>query len=132
MYLYLYILPKVYSTSAFWYKKYGNVIQFFFHFQIFLTLMSRTPPTEGGTISDGVKTYLLKIAKLTYLMCIQEPPMLLEWVRFGDILDPEKFKPYTSSGNSIVGTVWPVVLLHANGPVMSRGVVDMMISQSYR
>ena len=91
--------------------------------------MSRTPAVEGGTISDGVKAYLLKVVELTYLMCIQEPPLHLEWVRFGDIFDPEKFKPYASTGNKIVGTVWPVVLLHANGPVMSRGVVDMMTSQ---
>ena len=91
--------------------------------------MSRTPPTEGGTISEGVRKYLLKVVELTYLMCIQEPPMHLEWVRFGDTLDPEKFKPYTDAGNKIVGTVWPVVMLHAEGPVMSRGIVDMMTSQ---
>ena len=52
--------------------------------------------------------------------------MLLEWVRFGDSLDPEKFKPYTESGTKIVGTIWPAVLLHEDGPVMSRGIADVM------
>ena len=93
--------------------------------------MSRSPPTEGGTISDGVRLYLLKVVELTYLMCIQEPPMHLEWVRFGDILDSDKFKPYTDAGTKIVGTIWPAVLLHENGSVMSRGVVDVMRSQHY-
>lgn len=93
--------------------------------------MSRTPPIEGGSLSDGVRSYILKLVEFTYLMCIQEPPMHLEWVRFGDTLDTEKFKPYTDSGNKVVGTIWPVVLLHENGPVMSRGIADVMTSQRY-
>lgn len=55
--------------------------------------------------------------------------MHLEWVRFGDILDEEKYKPYKGDGTKIVGTIWPVVLRHKGGPVMSRGIVDVMFSQ---
>ena len=55
--------------------------------------------------------------------------MCLEWVRFGDILDTEKYKTYSGEGSTIVGTIWPVVLRHKGGPVMSRGVVDVMYSQ---
>lgn len=55
--------------------------------------------------------------------------MHLEWVRFGDVLDNDKFKPYKGEGTQIVGTVWPVVLRHKGGPVMSRGVVDIMKSK---
>ncbi|XP_045204351.2 uncharacterized protein LOC123557132 [Mercenaria mercenaria] len=97
--------------------------------QIFQTLMARSPPEKGGTLTDGVKKYIRKVVEQTYLMCIQEPPMHLEWVRFGDILDTEKYKPYKGEGNQIVGTIWPVVLRHKGGPVMSRGIVDVMFSQ---
>ncbi|XP_052794067.1 uncharacterized protein LOC128227497 [Mya arenaria] len=94
--------------------------------QIFMTLMTRSPPLKGATITDGVKKYLRKTVELAYLMCIQDPPMHLEWVRFGDVIDREKFKPYQSYGTKVVGTVWPAVLQYNGGPVMSRGVADVM------
>ena len=112
-------------------SKTGLLSMWLYLFQIFLTLMSRSPPTEGGTLSDGVRLYLQKVVELTYLMCIQEPPMILEWVRLGDSLDPEKFKPYTEAGSKIVGTIWPAVLLYENGQVMSRGIVDVMRKQTH-
>ncbi|XP_060604679.1 uncharacterized protein LOC132757418 [Ruditapes philippinarum] len=89
--------------------------------QIFITLMTRSPPQKGGTLTIGVKKYILKVVEQTYLMCIQ--------VRFGDILDTEKYKPYSGEGSTIVGTIWPVVLRHKGGPVMSRGIVDVMYGQ---
>ncbi|KAH3833565.1 uncharacterized protein LOC127880256 [Dreissena polymorpha] len=94
--------------------------------QIFMTLMTRTPPETGGTITDSVRRYILKTIEYTYLMCIQDPPMHLEWVRFGDTLDREKFKPFSGQGTKVVGTVWPVVLQYQGGPVMSRGVADVV------
>lgn len=39
-------------------------------------------------------------------------------------MDKEKYRPYTVEGTKVVGTVWPAVLRHEGGPVMSRGVVD--------
>lgn len=97
--------------------------------QIFLTLMTRTPPEKGGTVTDGLKKYILAVIEQVYLMCIQDPPMHLEWVRFGDMLDEEKYKAFKGEGTKVVGTIWPVVLRHKGGPVMSRGVADVMYGQ---
>ncbi|KAL4230983.1 hypothetical protein ACF0H5_011356 [Mactra antiquata] len=99
--------------------------------QIFLTLMNRNPPQKGTPLTDGVKKFLQKVVEQSYLMCIQEPPMHLEWVRLGDVLDPQMYKTLKGDGTRIVGTIWPVVLRHRGGPVMSRGIVDVMYGQTH-
>ena len=64
--------------------------------------------------------------KNKFVFYIQDPPVLLEWTRFGDTLDSDLFKPYTSRGSKVMGTIWPAVRHHQDGPVLSRGVADVM------
>jgi len=42
--------------------------------------MTRSPPTKGGVLSDGVRRYVSRVVELTYLMAIQVGVTILSWV----------------------------------------------------
>lgn len=62
--------------------------------------------------------------RLIWLMKIQEPPMKLLWQNTGDLHDKNNFTFYKKTGHTVLCTVWPAVLLHADGPLMSKGIVQ--------
>lgn len=59
-----------------------------------------------------------------WLMKVQCPPVALLWQKPGTPCDKNRFTFYTQRGTNVVQTVWPAVLLHENGPLMSKGVVQ--------
>jgi hypothetical protein len=54
-------------------------------------------------------------------MQFQDPPIALD---FTDENSSMKFKPYVTSGPEFVYVVWPAVLLHENGLLVSKGVAE--------
>jgi len=42
--------------------------------------MTRSPPTKGGVLSDGVRRYVSRVVELTYLMAIQVGVTIISWV----------------------------------------------------
>lgn len=54
-------------------------------------------------------------------MQCQDPPIVLDFTEENSAV---KFKPYTSPGQELVFVVWPAVLLHENGLLVSKGVAE--------
>lgn len=58
-------------------------------------------------------------------MCVQDPPVV-----FGPLpgpnaaFDKNEYKEYTQSGTRVDYLVWPVMLLHQDGPVLCKGVAQ--------
>ncbi|XP_061184514.1 uncharacterized protein LOC133192537 [Saccostrea echinata] len=61
--------------------------------------------------------------ELCWMMHVQDPPMVLD---FGssEIVDKNMFRLFTRSGEIVDFVVWPAVLLHENGPLVQKGVVQ--------
>ena len=58
-------------------------------------------------------------------MCVKDPPVVLDFnFKRGDLFDKDKLSAFTTSGDIVDYLVWPVMYLHENGPVMSKGVAQ--------
>lgn len=59
-------------------------------------------------------------------MAIQDPPIHMQWDFRNGIsqFDKDVLKSYTKSGNTVAYMVWPVLYLHANGPLLCKGVAQ--------
>ncbi|KAL3878886.1 hypothetical protein ACJMK2_031214 [Sinanodonta woodiana] len=81
------------------------------------------------SVNESKKLYLYteRCVELTWLMCIQDPPMYLY---LGQARTPHNdiFKPYRKSGKIVEYFVWPCLYLHEGGPLMSKGVAQMIDS----
>ena len=70
-----------------------------------------------------LSTYIKECSKICWLMLMKSPPLHLVFkseARF----DEAYFKQYTKSGKRVAYVVWPVVLLHEKGPLLSKGVAQ--------
>lgn len=84
---------------------------------------------EACKITSSAKeidTYVRKTIELVWMMKIQSPPMELEWKHEGDKCNKNRFTFYKRSGDTVKKTVWPALLLHKDGPLVSKGVVECM------
>ncbi|KAK3579950.1 hypothetical protein CHS0354_033468 [Potamilus streckersoni] len=74
---------------------------------------------------QDIEAYVQKCAQLCWLMRIQLPPIeLLFDIEPDGKFDHTYYKPYTTSGEKIAYPVWPAMLLHKDGPILSLGVVQ--------
>ncbi|KAL5011705.1 hypothetical protein ScPMuIL_010256 [Solemya velum] len=72
--------------------------------------------------SPHTRQYIGRCLELTWLMCIQDPPMYLHCnIQCGEPFDLKKFKPYTKSGKKMDFLVWPALCLEQpkDGVMMS-------------
>ncbi|XP_056012096.1 uncharacterized protein LOC125681059 isoform X2 [Ostrea edulis] len=69
--------------------------------------------------------YTVRCMQLCWMMAIQDPPMLLH---FGpaqnEDFDKNVFRLYTKQGNRVDFIVWPALVLHVNGPIVQKGVLQ--------
>ncbi|KAL3879741.1 hypothetical protein ACJMK2_032027 [Sinanodonta woodiana] len=70
-----------------------------------------------------VQNYCKLCIELTWLMCIQAPPIKLEFIPDNKAIS-KHFRHYTRSGDKVEFVVWPALFLHDNGPVLSKGVIQ--------
>ena len=71
------------------------------------------------------KTFVTKATALCWLMCIQDPPMVLCFTgQKGKKFDAKLFRHYTETGKYTDFVVWPALLLHEGGSLLSRGVAQ--------
>lgn len=56
-------------------------------------------------------------------MQIQDPPMYLQFDSTKNI-DKSLLRLFTKNGRSLDFVVWPALLLHENGPLVQKGVVQ--------
>jgi hypothetical protein len=80
---------------------------------------NRLPPSSRETDAFVAKTF-----DIVWLMKIQNPQMETQWQSEEEKCDKDKFTFYTKRGDIVSQTVWPAVLLHKNGPLMSKGILQ--------
>ena len=71
--------------------------------------------------SDKATAFIRKCIKLSWLMCVQDPPLVLSTetpIEFRTTL----FREYVTRGPYVAYVVWPILYLHEGGPVLSKGV----------
>lgn len=58
-------------------------------------------------------------------MSAQDPPVILDMAnQKGREFDGDRFRTYTKAGKIVDFVVWPPVVLHKDGPLLCKGVVQ--------
>lgn len=74
---------------------------------------------------DQCEQFVNKCVELCWLMAVSNPPVyMLGDLKSGELIDSNLFRHFTKSGDYSEYVVWPALLLHKNGPVMCKGVVQ--------
>lgn len=74
---------------------------------------------------SGEIKFLRKCSELFWFMYISDPQLVIECENLeGKVMDTNKFHKYDRTGTIIEFVVWPVLLLHQNGPVLAKGTVQ--------
>lgn len=69
-----------------------------------------------------IDKYIEILSEIIWYMVIQDPPMVLKFIRKGETMDKEgSFKPYSKTGSVAEVCVWPALLLHERGPMIAKG-----------
>ncbi|XP_052796281.1 uncharacterized protein LOC128228820 [Mya arenaria] len=70
---------------------------------------------------------------ICWLMLMHDPPVVIQKnVTKGSPFDKGSYKPYMTTGDKIDYVVWPALLLHEDGPVIAKGVVECFRSTAYK
>lgn len=65
--------------------------------------------------------------ELCWYMVIQDPVMCLDDdIEQGTLMDKNNYKEFTKSGDKVMFVVWPALYLHKDGPVLYKGVAQVM------
>lgn len=77
------------------------------------------------TTSEREKEFVRKCSELCWYMISADPPMVIEYENFENkLMDSNKFNKYNRTGTTVEYVVWPVLLLHKDGPVLAKGSVQ--------
>ncbi|XP_021352079.1 uncharacterized protein LOC110449501 isoform X2 [Mizuhopecten yessoensis] len=71
-----------------------------------------------------VYQYATQCARLTWLMNIQDPPLVLKWAKEGEPFQSQYFSEYTSRGTTVDFTAWPALLIQENGAILAKGIAQ--------
>lgn len=74
--------------------------------------------------SSFVEKFAMKCARLTWLMNVQDPPLVLKWAKEGESFDSKYFNEFTTSGDIVVFTSWPALLIQENGAILAKGTAQ--------
>ena len=77
--------------------------------------------TSSTGSNPYLRHYLDRCTELCWYTQIQDPPVVLD---FSTRQNKTDYRSYTRSGDSIEYIVWPVLLLHENGPILFKGVAQ--------
>lgn len=88
-------------------------------------LSKRVKP--GLDPSDGIDSFVKKTIELVWMMKIQDTPMVMFWARQNNKFDRNTCSEYTRKGDIIDYAIWPGILLHKDGPLVSKGIVQCKI-----
>lgn len=78
---------------------------------------------EPRQLPKPILAYIDACVEITWLMCIQDPPMVITWATEGEVINTNYYKLFQTSGSIVKTCVWPVLLLHNRGPIVSKGYV---------
>lgn len=77
-----------------------------------------------ASLNKEVKEYADRCAELSWLMNVQDPPLVLNFkARSGDPVDKKKFSVYTKNGSVVDFVVWPAVM-YENETLFRKGVLQ--------
>ncbi|XP_063413463.1 uncharacterized protein LOC134695910 [Mytilus trossulus] len=80
------------------------------------------------TTSGTKKEFVRKCSELCWYMVCSDPPMAIEYENIENkTMDSNKFNKYNRTGTIVEYVVWPVLLLHIDGPVLAKGSVQTNI-----
>ena len=72
--------------------------------------------------SEKIKSYNDKLLEVFWLMCVQEPPMSVQFTKEGDEVTGQ-YGFYEEDGQRVVMCVWPAVYSHKDGQLLAKGRV---------
>ncbi|XP_062613096.1 uncharacterized protein LOC134274867 [Saccostrea cucullata] len=78
---------------------------------------------EPRQLPKPILAYIDACIEITWLMCIQDPPMVITWATEGEAINKDYYKLYKTNGSIVKVSVWPVLFLHNRGPIVSKGYV---------
>lgn len=78
---------------------------------------------EPRQLPKPILEYVNACIEITWLMCIQDPPMVITWASERETINTNYYKCYKTSGNTVKLCVWPLLLLHSKGPTVSKGYI---------
>lgn len=78
---------------------------------------------EPRQLPKPILEYVDACIEITWLMCIQDPPMVITWASERETINTNYYKCYKTSGNIVKICVWPLLLLHSKGPIVSKGYI---------
>ncbi|KAL3878223.1 hypothetical protein ACJMK2_030590 [Sinanodonta woodiana] len=75
-----------------------------------------------------LRIYTKECFLLCWYMSIQDPPVVLvEVPTKGSRFDTNIYKHYINSGDTVDYVVWPALLLHKGGPLLTKGVAQPLV-----
>ncbi|KAL3878810.1 hypothetical protein ACJMK2_031138 [Sinanodonta woodiana] len=75
-------------------------------------------------MGERTQRFAEQCVEIVWLMCIQQPPVHLEYGDKRETFNPDHYRGYTKSGKFIEFCVWPVVYFHENGPILTKGIAQ--------
>ncbi|XP_021352067.1 uncharacterized protein LOC110449496 isoform X1 [Mizuhopecten yessoensis] len=92
--------------------------------QLFKTTQVKTSfEWAKSNYPEQIHKYVERCVELVWLMSVQDPPMFLASADAGDKVRTDLFTYYGRKGRTVSATVWPAVLLHSDGPIISKGYI---------
>ncbi|XP_033743515.1 uncharacterized protein LOC117329605 [Pecten maximus] len=80
---------------------------------------------ETAVKQKAMIDFYKECAKITWFMSVQTPPLTLAPKPAKDSpIQTDLYLQYTQSGSKVDYVVWPACLLHENGPLLAKGVVQ--------
>lgn len=78
-----------------------------------------------AALGESVQAFINGCLEVCWLSAIQDPPLAFDWnfPEGSDVAD-KVVKLYTKSGTKVDYVVWPVMKLHVDGDILSKGVVQ--------
>ncbi|XP_052280080.1 early endosome antigen 1-like isoform X1 [Dreissena polymorpha] len=71
-----------------------------------------------------VEAYTRSCVKLSWLMSVQDPAVVIDEVKTPSKFDGDRYRAYTQSGTTMEFVVWPTMLIHSGGPILMKGVAQ--------
>ncbi|XP_045206667.1 uncharacterized protein LOC123558887 [Mercenaria mercenaria] len=81
--------------------------------------------SSTARVARRIPNYVEECFKICWLMTVNDPPVVFgPNISVGEMFNTDMYTAYTKSGNKVEFVVWPALLLHANGPVLCKGVAQ--------
>ncbi|KAK3100272.1 hypothetical protein FSP39_017277 [Pinctada imbricata] len=70
-----------------------------------------------------ISDYTDKLIEYTWYMVIQDPPMVLQFIKKGEKISQQQYTYHEKKGMTAEMCVWPALFLYDGGPVVKKGYV---------